>query len=228
MHLLPLAGLALVDSLSLGTFVIPLGLIIFWKGVKARLLGIYLATITIAYFLLGMALLLGFSAAFSHLSAATDSKWFNTAMLIIGIALAAYGILAPTPKKREHYSGENPTATKLRAKGSSPVAIASLALGACVIEAATMLPYLAAIGMIETLDAPFIAKIIIMATYCLIMIAPAASMAALAMLIGPKLLKTVTRWIPELEYQSKVTLLWIAAIAGIYIAATSYAALERL
>ncbi|TVU81351.1 hypothetical protein FQN05_11765 [Corynebacterium aurimucosum] len=46
---LPLAGLALVDSLSAGTLVIPIALIVIWRRVRLGLLGTYLATIATAY-----------------------------------------------------------------------------------------------------------------------------------------------------------------------------------
>lgn len=46
---LALAGLALVDSLSVGTLVIPIALIIMWRRVRIGLMGVYLATIGGAY-----------------------------------------------------------------------------------------------------------------------------------------------------------------------------------
>ncbi|KGF20049.1 hypothetical protein HMPREF2128_07140 [Pseudoglutamicibacter albus DNF00011] len=46
---LALAGLALVDSLSIGTLVIPIALIIMWRRVRIGLMGVYLATIGGAY-----------------------------------------------------------------------------------------------------------------------------------------------------------------------------------
>lgn len=52
---LPLAGLALVDSLSAGTLVIPIALIVIWRRVRLGLLGTYLATIATAYCCLGIA-----------------------------------------------------------------------------------------------------------------------------------------------------------------------------
>ena len=215
MSLLPLVGLALVDSLSVGTFVIPLGLIIVWRGLKPRLFGTYLLTILIAYFGLGMALLLGFTA-------------LSSVMLIVGILLAAYGILAPTPKKRDHTGDDSPQMTKLQTIASAPGAMVSLALGACVIEAATMLPYLAAVGIVKSFELPFTVKALIMAGYCIVMIVPALIAGVLARIMGPTITRTMARWQPRLEYEAKVTLLWIAAIAGIIIAVNSFGALSRM
>lgn len=81
---LPLAGLALVDSLSAGTLVIPIALIFMWRRVRVGLLGTYLATIATAYFGLGVALLLGFDAAVSRLSGVSEADWFRWVTLVLG------------------------------------------------------------------------------------------------------------------------------------------------
>ena len=44
-------GLALLDSLSLGTLVIPLALIVHWRAVKVPALTAYLITVAAVYFL---------------------------------------------------------------------------------------------------------------------------------------------------------------------------------
>ena len=44
-----------------------------------------------------------------------------------------------------------------------------------------------------------------------------ASLATLALLFGQKFFPRLERLIPRLEYEAKVTLLWIAAIVGIYM-----------
>ena len=43
--LLPLVGLALLDSLSIGTLVIPLALILLWRNVRVPALAAYLLTV---------------------------------------------------------------------------------------------------------------------------------------------------------------------------------------
>lgn len=52
-------GLALLDSLSLGTLVIPLALIVHWRAVRVPALTTYLLTVAAVYFLLGLGILLG-------------------------------------------------------------------------------------------------------------------------------------------------------------------------
>ena len=91
----------------------------------------------------------------------------------------------------------------------------SLALGAAVIEAATMLPYLAAIGIMQSFEITPLLRLALLAAYCIIMVLPAMLAGATMGLVGDRLTDRLQRWIPRLNYEAKVTLLWIAAIVGI-------------
>ena len=58
-------------------------------------------------------------------------------------------------------------------------------------------------------------RIALLAVYCVIMVLPAV-LAGVAMgFVGDRLVDRLQRWIPRLNYEAKVTLLWIAAIVGI-------------
>ena len=56
-----LIALALVDSLSAGTLVIPIVLLLSWQQLRVGDYAVYLATIALSYGALGIALLLGVS-----------------------------------------------------------------------------------------------------------------------------------------------------------------------
>lgn len=58
---IPVIGLALLDSLSLGTLIIPLALIVRWRAVRVPALAAYLCTVAAVYFLLGLGMLLRFA-----------------------------------------------------------------------------------------------------------------------------------------------------------------------
>ena len=133
--------------------------------------------------------------------------------MILGAALALFGIFAPNPKKPE--PGQLPK----RAAGatSSVPSMVALGLGASLTEAATMLPYIAAMGIIGSWGIPSVAKAGAVGVYCLVMILPTVILATVALLFGQKLFPRLERLIPRLEYEAKVTLLWIAAIVGIYM-----------
>lgn len=224
---LPLAGLALVDSLSAGTLVIPIALIFMWRRVRVGLLGTYLATIATAYFGLGVALLLGFDAAVTRLSGVDETDWFRWVTLVLGAGLFVFGVFSPNPKKHTATQSTGAEVPKSRASrlaksaSLSVTGMVGLALGAAVVEAATMLPYLGAMGIIQSMSFGFSGKVALIAGYCIIMILPAIFVAVMAGFAGPAIFPRLERAMRRLEYEAKVTLLWIAAIVGGYMAMSS-------
>ncbi|WP_347031458.1 GAP family protein [Brevibacterium paucivorans] len=224
---LPLAGLALVDSLSAGTLVIPIALIFMWRRVRVGLLGTYLATIATAYFGLGVALLLGFDAAVTRLSGVSETDWFRWVTLVLGAGLFVFGVFSPNPKKHvdtQTAGAEVPEgrASHLAKSASlSVTGMVGLALGAAVVEAATMLPYLGAMGIIQSMSFGFSGKVALIAGYCIVMILPAILVAVIAGAAGSAIFPRLERAMRRLEYEAKVTLLWIAAIVGGYMAMSS-------
>ena len=101
-----------------------------------------------------------------------------------------------------------------------------LGLGASLTEAATMLPYIAAMGIISDWDTPMAGQLIAIAAYCGVMIAPTVILAAIALVAGQKFFPRLEKAIPRLQYEAKVTLLWIAAIVGIYMVIHSVGAIR--
>lgn len=268
---LALAGLALVDSLSVGTLVIPIALIFVWRRVRFGLLGAYLATIGGAYCGLGIALLFGFEAVVQRFSGVAEADWFRWVTLVLGVGLFLFGVAAPNPKKQaakgaepveqssvasvdaaatwhEEFSAPERGADSEAKPGTAAATITSaaalpdadvregrafrlargvslsvsgmvaLALGAAVVEAATMLPYLGAMGIIQSMSVGMSSKIALIVGYCAVMILPAILMSVIAGVAGPAIFPRLERAIGRLEYEAKVTLLWIAAIVGFYMA----------
>ncbi|WP_201612883.1 GAP family protein [Gulosibacter hominis] len=217
LDIIPLIGLALVDSLSVGTLVIPLTLLLRWGHLRTIPYATYLCTITVAYFALGITLMLGFAGIGSIITEATQTDWFPWVTLVLGAALAVFGIFAPNPKKPEPGETNVPTDTTKMQKATRAglAGMVSLALGAAVIEAATMLPYLAAIGIMQSFEITPLLRLALLAAYCIIMVLPAMLAGGAMGLVGDRLADRLQRWIPRLNYEAKVTLLWIAAIVGI-------------
>ena len=56
--------------------------------------------------------------------------------------------------------------------------------------------------------------------------APTVVLASIALVAGPKFFPRLEKAIPRLQYEAKVTLLWIAAIVGIYMVIYSLGALR--
>lgn len=228
LDIIPLIGLALVDSLSVGTLVIPLTLLLRWGRLRTIPYATYLGTITVAYFALGITLMLGFAGIGPIITEATQTDWARWVTLVLGAALALFGIVAPNPKKPEPGETNVPTDTTKMQKATRAglAGMVSLALGAAVIEAATMLPYLAAIGIMQSFEITPLLRLALLAAYCIIMVLPAMLAGAAMGLVGDRLADRLQRWIPRLNYEAKVTLLWIAAIVGITMVYRSATALN--
>ena len=224
MHsLLSLVGLALLDSLSIGTLVIPLGLILLWRSVRVPALAAYLTTVAAVYFALGVAMLLGFTGLGSYVERITDASAFPWITLVMGAILAIFGIFAPNPVKPA--PGELPKQLNKPIQTSLPKMII-LGLGASLTEAATMLPYIAAMGIISDWDTPMAGQVAAIGAYCGIMIAPTVILAMIALVAGQKFFPRLEKAVPRLQYEAKVTLLWVAAIVGIYMVVNSVDAIR--
>jgi len=103
-----------------------------------------------------------------------------------------------------------------------------LGLGASLAEAATMVPYIAATGIIASSPEAWPVRIVTLILYCLVMIAPALVLLVLADTLGQRFLPKLVRIAPRLEYEAKVTLLWVAALLGLHLAGRSAGALGLL
>jgi len=214
--LLALIGLALLDSMSLGTLVIPLVLVIARRRVDVIPLFFYFVTVVLIYFALGIAIALGFDLladTAGRIWASEPAQWFK---LIAGVGLFAYGVLAPDPVKRE--------GPRKPPRSLHPGAMIALGAGAALTEAATMVPYLAANGIITSMDIGWPLRLTLLGAYCLLMILPALVLITAAVLAGQRIWPWLERIIPTLEREAKITLLWIAAIVGVWMAASGWSA----
>jgi hypothetical protein len=216
--LVSLAALALVDSTSFGTLVIPLALIIRSRGVQLPGLLAYFGTVVGLYFLIGIALLLGAEALTDWVSDLLELRVVKWAQLVLGLGLLAFGVFKRKPKNKP------PRTAKVPAR-LAPRAMVTLALGAVVLEVATMLPYIAAIAILSSMGVGVGIKFGILLAYCLVMILPAVVLIGIAKLFGERIWPRLERVLGWLERQTAETILWIAAIAGIYLAAGAAASL---
>lgn len=215
--LLTLAGLALLDSLSLGTLVIPVALVVSRRRVDVGPLGVYFAAVVGIYLALGLALVLGIEALTGPFLRAFDTEPAHWVKLVLGVLLVAVGAFTPTPKTR---TGRRPEPRSL-----APAAMVALGAGAALTEAATMVPYLAGTAIIAGMGVGWGVKLLALAGYCLVMVLPALLLIALAGVAGGRLWPRLERWVPVLEREARTTLLWIAAIAGAWLTWSAWVAL---
>jgi len=103
------------------------------------------------------------------------------------------------------------------ARGSI-VALAVLAILAAAAEIPTMIPYLAAIGILGTTGLAGPVQAGVLAAYCLVMVAPAALLLAARMVTGTRLDGGLVKVGDFLEREAAETIGWLLGIAGFLIA----------
>jgi hypothetical protein len=229
--LLTLAGLALVDSTSFGTLVIPLWLMTSPHGLRPGRILAFLGVVATFYLGVGVVLLVGGASLVDALGDTVgDSPVVLWAQLVIGVALFASSFyVRRKPRERagdaDADAAEPPRPGRVarwrdRAAGGegSLRGVVTLALVAATLEVATMLPYLGAIGLLAGSDSSTGLRVAVLAAYCVVMVVPA--LALLALRVGLRrriepLLARLSRW---LERTGAEATSWVLGIAGFLVA----------
>ncbi|MEU4240089.1 GAP family protein [Actinoplanes sp. NPDC026619] len=211
--LVSLAGLAIIDSTSIGTLFIPVWLLLTPGGIRApRLLG-YLGTIAGFYFALGLVLVVGGAGLASAAGSLAGSRPLLIAQLAVGVILFALSFWVERRKAAAAAAVAAWRDRTMRGAAGSR-ALTGLALFAALAEVATMLPYLGAIGMMATADRPPWSVAALLAGYCAVMILPAVALFLLRPRIG-RLLDRLNAWMLA---RGGGLLSWVLGIAGFLVA----------
>ncbi len=225
--LLALVGLALVDSTSVGTLVIPV-LMLAHPKVRARRVMLYLATISVFYFALGIGLLAGANLLADAWGSLEGNHFVDWAQLVVGALMLGGSFWPDTPwakqaRARRESAGRPSRASRwaeaMTGDESGPSMTLGIALVAGLIEAASMLPYLGAVALIASSDLGFPARITVLAVYVLVMALPAL------VLLGVRLAahNLLTPWLERLSawLGGRVggTLWWVVGILGFLLLA---------
>lgn len=216
--------LALVDSLSVGTLVIPL-ILLLQPVIRWKMIAIYCFVLGLFYFALGIMLLLGLGAVLEPLSALIQSQAGQWLQLLVGGLLLTWALLYDSTivnnlLGKTKKAKKNPAAQwEARLAGKSGLAgIASLALVAGLIEAATMAPYIAALGILGTSDLSVWLRILSLFAYCVLMFTPAIVLILIRTFSGNKLdvrLQKFKNWVSN---EAAATTPWIVGLIGFYMA----------
>lgn len=223
-----LAVLALVDSLSFGTLLIPLFFLLAPARPRpGRMLG-YLAVIAGFYFAVGIALAAGFSGLVTGLDGFLDSPVAQVGQLLLGGALLAVAFLIPTKPKESAGPGRL-ARLRDRAMGEGgALPLLGLALGAGAVELATMLPYLGAIGLMTGSGLAPAQTVTVLAGYCLLMVLPALVLLLGRTVAGRLVEPPLRRLAAWLERTGGATTAWIVGIVGFILAREAVTALGLL
>lgn len=216
-----LTVLALVDSTSFGTLLIPIWLLLAPGRIRVGRVLVFLGTVAGVYLLLGIALVAGASALFGDLDALAEDPVVTRVQLVVGVGLLVGSFFIGGKKK----DGEDRPRGRLlgwreraMGTGSGIGGLMTLALAAVALEVVTMLPYLAATGLIASTDLGMPARVVVLAGYCLVMILPALVLMAgrlVARRAVEPVLERLSRW---MERHGGETTGWIVGIVGFLVA----------
>ena len=211
-----LGALALVDSTSFGTLLIPIWFLLTPGRVRVGRILVFLGTVAGFYLLLGLALVAGADALLGDLAGLLDDPVVARLQLVLGsffIGRRRTGEAAGSGRLLRWRARAMGTETDAGVGG-----LVALALGAAALEVATMLPYLAATGIIGSSGLGGPARVGVLAAYCLVMVLPAL------VLLGGRLaaqrsveplLRRVAAW---MERSGAETTSWVVGIVGFLVA----------
>jgi len=263
-----LVVLALIDSTSFGTLLIPVWLLLAPGRLRAGRVLVYLGTVAAFYLAVGIVVLLGAGAFLDRFGDALDTRAAAIVQLLLGIGLfalsfrfdskraarrdarasaaapATVGALpagrgdatgvtrgttsAPRPGRlsrwRERALGIEADAAGAGAEQARPsvLPLMGLALGAVALEVGTMLPYLAAIGLLTTSDVGWPATGGILAAYCVVMIAPALLL-LLGRLVAARVVDPLLRRLDAWLTRNATDMTgWVLGILGVLLALNAF------
>lgn len=212
-----LAVLALIDSTSFGTLLIPAWLLMHPGRVRAARMLVFLGTVAAFYFAVGVAVALGADAFLPQISRLLDTRPVLWTQLVIGVALFFWSFRLERKNKTAAGSGRLLRwRDRALADGGGIAALAGLALTAAAAEVTTMLPYLAAIGMVTTAALPAAQITLVMAGYCLVMIIPALVLLIARLAAGQHVIPLLTRLSDWMVRSNAVA--WIVGLVGFLLA----------
>lgn len=220
--------LALTDSLSFGTLLVPVWLLMAPGRLRPMRIGLYLVTVGLAYFAIGIVLIAGGGWLITTLSEAMSSAPLLWVQLGLGAVLLYFSFALDTKKARARAAEKSQQSGRLsrwRERAMSddgpPLALAGLAITAVLVEVASMLPYIAATGIIASETDTWPEAFLLLAGYCLVMIAPALLL-TIGRLTARRLVEQpLTRLDNWLTKSARSTTLWIIGIAGFFLAASA-------
>jgi hypothetical protein len=215
-----LVGLALVDSTSVGTLLIPLWMLLEPK-LRVRQFFVYLATVAGFYFVVGLVLMTGAGAVRGLLDGNRVVGWVQLGLGVALVALSFYFDPKRVRRRRARHGGVDPALrwrARLSTAEASPRAMAGLAVIAAGIEVLSMVPYLAAIGLLTAADVSAPVRVALLTGYVVVMVLPALVLLGVRTALGSRIekpLQLVSAWMSR---HLDGALGWVLAIIGVLLA----------
>lgn len=233
---LSLLILALIDSTSIGTLVIPLWLLLRGRREAIAKVLAYLLVIAGFYWVIGLLLRSGLllidPGIFQH-------RFFRLAGMAVGALMIIWALTYRTDAQKEAsarkqtiaHSGAapgTPAPSPADATGQVPrrlrsrlgtaldtrTGLIALALFAGLLELPTMLPYLAAVGVMQGAGWGTGLQLLALIGYCLVMIVPALVLVGARALAGPRIEAWMQKMGAKASAYAQETLGWVVGIGG--------------
>lgn len=228
-----LAMLALIDSTSFGTLLIPIWLMLVPDRLRRSRIILYLATVAGFYFVVGVVLLTVATAALPQLESLSTTVPFLWAQLIVGAALLIGSFFIGGKRKAGEQRGPGRLArwreravTDASGERSGMLPLMGLAVTAAGVEVASMLPYLVAIGLLSTSEFDVATRALVLAGYCIVMVAPALVLLGIRMIASRAIDSGLARISGWMERNAAETTAWIVGIIGFLLARAAVIDLE--
>jgi len=205
--LISIGVLALLDTLSPATIGVTTYMLLTERERLVSRLFVYLFTVALFYFIVGIILMLGLDIVFEKFSGFTGNTLFSNLMTFIGLGLLIGSFFIP---KKSNFNSRKP-------KSKSMFSMVLLGLTTGLVEVGTALPYFAAISMMTAAKLTSPEWMPILAGYNFIMILPPLILIGLYTLFKKSMQKPLDKIRLTLEKRSGSTLSWIMFIAGIII-----------
>jgi hypothetical protein len=238
--LVPLVVLALIDSTSFGTLLVPVLLMLAPGRVRPGKILLFLGTVAAFYWLLGIALMLGASILLDTLQQMGGLQPLRIAQLVSGVGLMALGVhMQPWTKagkerriaRRAHKPGRTGPGLMMRLRqqatdASAPVgAVFGLALTVAVIEAASMIPYLAAIGLLTASELSLLGRSVVLFGYCFVMIVPGLLLLSARVSLHDSVSPVLIKLEVLLSRNASEAIAWVIFLLGLLMVGDSLHAL---
>jgi hypothetical protein len=140
--------------------------------------------------------------------------------LLVGVGLFALSWRYDSGRRRKR--GEPDRAARWRERvlhdPDSSQGLVRLALSAGALELLTMLPYLAAVGLLASADLPAAWYLPLLAGYCVVMVLPALALVGLRVAVHDRLEGPLRRLDGFLSRHADSAIGWVMGIAGFLIA----------
>ncbi|WP_252976130.1 GAP family protein [Janibacter melonis] len=184
---------------------------------------VFLGTVAGFYWVLGVALATGLLTVAGDLGAWLSATTGTRVQVAVGVLLLATGVLMPTRKKGEGAARRaggctaGATGRWVSTGARRHGALVGLAVAAAGIEAASMIPYLAGIGIVTSAPVGAAERALVLAGYCVVMVLPALLLLGLRLGLGRRLEPVLRRVAAWMERTSGETVAWVLAIVGLLI-----------